>query len=47
MEWISKPMHAPFDWADKDALDAVLARDDREKLAGAPGDGTDEDAGGR
>jgi hypothetical protein len=36
LEWISKPMHAPFDWADRDALDAALAaEDDREKLAKA------------
>jgi uncharacterized protein (DUF433 family) len=47
LEWISKPMHAPFDWADDDALDAVLARDDLEKLAGAPGEDADEDAAGR
>ncbi len=50
LEWISKPMHAPLDWADKDALDAVLTRGDRQKLAGAdgaPGDDEGEDAGER
>jgi hypothetical protein len=47
LEWISKPMHAPLDWADRDALDAILAEDDREKLAGPSGTDVDEDVGAR
>jgi hypothetical protein len=50
LAWISKPMHAPVDWADKDALDAVLAREEREQLgraAGAARSDTDEGADGR
>jgi hypothetical protein len=37
LEWISKPMRAPIDWADEDALDVLLARGDRERLARAAG----------
>jgi hypothetical protein len=34
LSWISKPMHSTIDWADTDALAAILDQDDREKLAG-------------
>jgi hypothetical protein len=47
LEWISKPMHAPVDWAGEDALDALLAREERERLArGAEEDRGNADEGG-
>ena len=33
LAWISKPMRSTIDWADKEALAAILDRDDREKLS--------------
>ena len=44
LEWISKPMRASVDWADTDALDALLTRDEQENLARAAG-GDRGDAG--
>lgn len=33
LAWISKPMRSTIDWADKEALVAVLDEDDRAKLS--------------
>jgi hypothetical protein len=33
LAWVSKPMGSTIDWADKEALAAVVEEDDRAKLS--------------